>query len=146
IWTFGTHATLVGLPTKSCPKGTNSSSTTNDEVTFAAYPSQTTLQYYAPTSFNGNFGDNAAPQVLQMRTFLDFKFNSTGQDAGRYPPFPATAKTQDTPDYGPSSGHPAVVNHLYIDGSVHSLRKDIDVAAYMFVITRNGGDPYPPID
>ena len=44
--------------------------------------------------------------------------------------------------YGPSSGHPQVVNHLFGDGSVHSLLKDIDVATYMFLITKNGHDPY----
>ena len=31
------------------------------------------------------------------------------------------------------------------DGSVHCLSKQIDVSAYMFLITQNGGDPNPPI-
>ncbi len=49
------------------------------------------------------------------------------------------------PAYGPSSNHAAVVNHLMADGSVHSLSKQIDVAAYMFLITRNGSDPSPVV-
>jgi hypothetical protein len=49
-----------------------------------------------------------------------------------------------TPAYGPSSGHPGIVNHLYCDGSVRSLRKDIDYAEYFLAITRNGGDNKTP--
>jgi len=43
--------------------------------------------------------------------------------------------------YGPSSRHPGVVNHLFADGSVHGISKNIDVATYMFLITRAGGEP-----
>jgi hypothetical protein len=33
-----------------------------------------------------------------------------------------------------------------VDGSVHTIMNDIDVAAYMFMITREAGDPAPPTD
>ena len=45
------------------------------------------------------------------------------------------------PRFGPSSSHPQVVNHLFADGGVRSVNKDVDVATYMFLITRDGGDP-----
>ena len=35
---------------------------------------------------------------------------------------------------------PGVVNHLFTDGTVQSLSKNLDTAIYMFLITRNGGD------
>ncbi len=53
--------------------------------------------------------------------------------------------TPNCPVYGPSSGHSAIVNHLMADGSVHCLSKQIDCSAYMFLITKNGSDPNPPI-
>ena len=48
--------------------------------------------------------------------------------------------------YGPSSNHTGVVNHGMADGSVQSISEDIDAAAYMFLITRNGADPNAPLD
>ena len=41
--------------------------------------------------------------------------------------------------YGPHSHHYCVVNHGMADDSV---RKDFDVVAYMFMTTRDGGDPF----
>jgi type II secretory pathway pseudopilin PulG len=43
--------------------------------------------------------------------------------------------------YGPASRHPGVVNHLYADGSVHGVSQTVDLAAYMFLLTRAGGEP-----
>jgi prepilin-type processing-associated H-X9-DG protein len=45
-------------------------------------------------------------------------------------------------NYGPSSGHSNVVNHLFVDGHTASLPRDMDTSAYMFDITRKGNDPY----
>jgi prepilin-type N-terminal cleavage/methylation domain-containing protein len=50
------------------------------------------------------------------------------------------------PTYGPSAGHPQVVNHMFGDGSVKSIRKDISFASYLFLITRAGNDPYLDVD
>jgi len=41
---------------------------------------------------------------------------------------------------GPSSDHVDVVNHLFADCSVSSIRKDVDAAAYYFMITRCNDD------
>jgi prepilin-type N-terminal cleavage/methylation domain-containing protein len=43
--------------------------------------------------------------------------------------------------YGPSSRHPGVVNHLFADGSVHAVPREIDATLYMHLITRQGGEP-----
>ena len=45
--------------------------------------------------------------------------------------------------HGPSSHHPGIINHGFADGSVHPISNAIDAALYMFIITRNGGDPVP---
>jgi hypothetical protein len=89
---------------------------------------------------------------------LSFNFSPNGADANSYGTFQTGAtltsitganggtiqeSAPNTPLYGPSSGHPSIVNHLMGDASVHSLNKQMDVAAYTFLITRNGGDPNP---
>jgi hypothetical protein len=56
------------------------------------------------------------------------------------------AKPPSVPQYGPSSDHDGVVNHLFADGSAKKISDQIDAAAYMFLITRNGGDPAAPLD
>ena len=43
--------------------------------------------------------------------------------------------------YGPSSHHPGLVNHIFVDGSARSFSIDMDAAAYMFFITRSGREP-----
>jgi len=42
---------------------------------------------------------------------------------------------------GPGSRHPGVCNHLFVDGTARSIDIKIDPALYMFLITRDGGDP-----
>lgn len=42
--------------------------------------------------------------------------------------------------HGPSTPHSAVANHLFADGSAHSLDVTIDAKLYMFLITREGGE------
>ena len=57
---------------------------------------------------------------------------------------PSTAASEPI-RLGPSSDHSGVTNHLYADGSVHAISNAIDAAAYMFIITRNGGDSAPDL-
>ena len=57
-----------------------------------------------------------------------------------YPDSDSKIIVGNKPAYGLSAGHPSVVNHLFVDGTVRSLRKDIDYALYFFLITRNNGD------
>ncbi len=35
---------------------------------------------------------------------------------------------------------------MFADGSVHAISNAIDRALYMFVVTRNGGDPVPSVE
>ncbi len=156
VWTLGTDVTLVGLPTSG-----------SGAVTFQA--SSGTMNYASPTGFTGTFNQNGQANnpgsgYAAEWTFLQYSFEPGHGLGGNVsggilreawialalrvltpapPPTPRPLTTQ--PTYGPSSGHSAIVNHLMADASVHSLSKQIDVAAYMFLITKNGGDPVPTI-
>jgi prepilin-type N-terminal cleavage/methylation domain-containing protein len=138
-WALGTDVCLVGLPTS----GGGGSGSNSQPITFQQYTvGGSSGGYWAPTGYQGKMGNDIPDDSTfrQMRSYLDYDFRpNVGRDAGTYPTF-----DQNKPDYGPSSNHSGVVNHLYGDGSVRALRKDIDVASYMFMITRNGGEPNPP--
>ncbi len=124
-WMVGTEATLVGLPQKSSPTGDTP---------------QAPYNFFPPPGFDNTFGANLGVTNAGVRTFLSYDF-TTGADAGKYedPGFSKTA-----PAYGPSSGHPGIVNCGMADGSVQSLSKQIDAAAFFFMITKNGSDPFMP--
>jgi type II secretory pathway pseudopilin PulG len=126
LWTRPRDTVLVGLPTSG-----------DGAVSFAEQKYQG--EYFAPEGFNGRFWDHASQEVKAMRTFLNFDFRPGRADAGTYPAFDGSQ-----PAYGPSSGHKGIVNHCFCDGSVQAISKKIDPAAYMFVITRAGGDPHRP--
>ncbi len=117
-WAVGSEATLVGLP---------------PSVTFAlpTFASGRPVSYYAPTGFDGKYGDENCLDA--PRTYLDWDYEDP--DDGPYLP----GKNQGT--FGPGSPHPGMVNHLFVDAKVHSISTDIDPALYMFLITRDGGDP-----
>ena len=47
-------------------------------------------------------------------------------------------------NWGPSSEHAGgIVEHLFVDGSVHPLRDDIDASVYLHLVTRAGADDDP---
>jgi type II secretory pathway pseudopilin PulG len=121
-WIAGCDVNLVGM---------------NKAATYSQFQDKN-ASYWAPSGFNGNFYSEAASTIQSQRTFLAFNFRPGHKDAGTYP-----AGVGRTPAYGPSSPHPGVVNHLFCDGSVHSLRTDIDYAAYFFAITRDNGGQEP---
>ena len=77
-----------------------------------------------------------------MKTFLACNFTpSASQDT--YDGQDLTSKVVvHKPTWGPSSGHPAVANHLCGDGSVQTLNKRVNISAYFFFITKNGNDPF----
>jgi type II secretory pathway pseudopilin PulG len=129
-WIAGACATLVGVPLKNTYPS-------NTVVTFDAPDKD--MPFYRPTGFNGKFDKNASPTIKALRTYLAYDF-SPGAGKDVYPDPATTTIVGNRPTYGPSSGHPGVVNHLYVDGSVHSLKTDIDYAFYFFCITRNNGD------
>ncbi len=128
VWTVGEECALVGLPSQfRDPSGAMA------QIEFEKYAdgSQT---FYAPAGYNGKFEDDAAAEIRRLKTYLGYDFAAS--DPGPY------AGVGPASTYGPSSGHPGVVNHLLADGSARSISKGVDFAAFMFAITRDGGDPY----
>ncbi|MBN2578569.1 MAG: DUF1559 domain-containing protein [Pirellulales bacterium] len=155
VWVFGTDCTLVGVPLRS---RTYLATIGNNVGTLG-----TTATYYRPNGFDGKFGDEASATVAQLVTYLGYDFTPQGPPTDyysyqgvsalspamiTYPPnrVTKTVSTDGIRTAGPSSGHPGVVNHLFGDGTVRSLKKDIDYALYYFAITRAGNDPVGPID
>ncbi len=141
-WMWGEETTLYGLPsTLGCSSG---SCTGKFSTSSFAKPMINGVQasYYAPLDFNGQIGSSWNTTGLQ--TYLSYDFTpGTGANAGCFAkPFPVAQWNSNpvTALYGPSSAH-AVVMHGMGDGSVQALAKNIDPAAYMFLITRAGQDP-----
>ena len=123
-WMVGKEATLVGLPQKSSPTGTTPKAPYN---------------FFAPPGFDNTWGENSGVTKAGLRTFLSYDFSPQGADAGKYED-PGFGKT--SPAYGPSSSHPGVVNCVMGDASVRSISKQIDVANFFFLITKNNSDPF----
>jgi len=130
-WSLGWETSVVGLPT-AIP-----GYTPPDSVTFRN--DYDYGRYRHPTGFNGRF-DEESLVVNTFRTFL----GRTDYQNWWY--LPESADPYNPKEFGPQSSHPSVTNHLMVDGSVHTLSNTIDVAAYMFMITRESGDPAPPFD
>jgi hypothetical protein len=102
--------------------------------------------YCIPGHFPGVYGDdNTATSGL--RTYLAYDWDDPadqglgyGGDSGRW----CKGYSNSRADWGPNSGHPGVVNHLFCDGSAQSLAKTMDVNVYWFLITIANGDPFCP--
>jgi len=147
-WISGACATLVGLPYQNGTTVTITYSSMDANYPFTRPgPSSTT------TGFNGQFNELAGTAIQGYKTYLQYDFAVTNK--GKYPDpngdvtgstlgiFNLVTTAECT--FGPSAGHPSVVNHLFVDGAVRSLKKEIDFALYFFAITRNNGDPVGPI-
>jgi prepilin-type N-terminal cleavage/methylation domain-containing protein len=157
VWTYAPCCQIVGMPGPTLLTGQNyvagSTPCGTAPITFTNVATATS-EYWAPAGFvEGVYNRDAYSNMLynstycEFRTYLEFDFTPTGLDVGQYA-FELlalngpSAGTWVRTKYGPSAGHPQVVNHLFADGSVHSLMKSTDVATYFFLITRNGHDPY----
>jgi hypothetical protein len=160
-WLYATDTTLVGLPTMGVttkapatgsPNGMIPYGSTNYQgaVSFATTLTNGGQGFWAPVGLDTGSGPVYSPantnaQYMAGKTWLAFDFSKISGGRGCYPLFSGSATAgsfANQPDFGPSAGHPSVVNHLFVDGSVKSLAKDIDVATYMFMVTRAAGDPY----
>jgi type II secretory pathway pseudopilin PulG len=127
IWTYGEECVLVGLPSQGW-----------------APDRYMGTQYWVPhKSYNGQFDEEAPSDIQQLKTYLNYDYTKASETYEN-----STIKATSPPDpnqrtcrYGPSSGHPGVVNHLFADGTVHSVSKKVDFCLYFFLITRNNGDP-----
>lgn len=124
IWTYGRECVLVGLPSAGWSVILYNNS------------------YYAPNGFNGKFDEEAPDAIRALKTYLAYDF-ALG-DPSYYQHLESAALLQPNGrqcQYGPSSGHPGVVNHLLADGAVRSVSKKVDFCSYFFLITKNNGDP-----
>ena len=143
-WTVGRETILVGLP---------------DCVQFTAAVDNG-LPYAAPVGYSKNcFWDRSTIPPDNNMTYLLWDYGARPYDergvlsapgglVAEIPPaIPNSVRNPPKAvTFGPSSHHSGVINHGFADGSVQSLSEEIDAAAYMFLITRNGGDPNAPID
>jgi prepilin-type N-terminal cleavage/methylation domain-containing protein len=127
-WPIGWEATLVGLPTDR----------RFNAYDYVIFDNSYDLHFWHPLGYNGKTGDESGISPY-FRTYLSHDY-----ELWWYIPAVDMPLGQIGQKYGPSSHHRDVVNHLFVDASVHSLAKDIDVAVYMFLITRDGSDPSPP--
>jgi prepilin-type N-terminal cleavage/methylation domain-containing protein len=118
-WIAGSDATLVGMPKAE------------------SYLKWLGKSFWTSSDYTGGYYDCGGP--IMYPTYLQYDFMPGGANAGAYP-----ASVGRTPKYGPSSGHPATVNHLFGDGCVRSIRKDVDYCVYFFTITRDNNDPASP--
>ena len=98
--------------------------------------------------YNGSYYD--AGLAGDLLTYFSYEFGPTGKNTATYEldPLQPPCQIGTRPvgavvanEYGPSSGHPSVINCLFGDGSVRGVRKDVDAQALFFAITRNNNDP-----
>lgn len=147
-WIAGSDTCMVGIPTTQPTAGAQ----TGGSMGVAKYLN-TFFVLYGPTKYNGNYYDSGT--ATNIATFFSCEFGSTGKDTGKYgieynlDAVPTQLRTGAAVTsiwtkeayYGPSSGHPSVINCLFGDGSVRGVRKDVDAQALFFAITRNNNDP-----
>jgi prepilin-type N-terminal cleavage/methylation domain-containing protein len=124
-WAFGWESMLVGLPTALYA---------NDRVNFANHFNG---KFYHPYGFTGTYGNESNLPYL----FSTYLYHDYDKDSWYIPTMGVGLTQYWGQKYGASSGHGGTVNHLFVDGSVHAIKTDIDVALYMFLVTRNGHDP-----
>jgi len=116
-WQVGQYATLVGLP---------------PGYTFT--PPAQNQPYAVPKGFTiGQYEDNSTITPADLGTYLNYDYEDNAYDG--------TKEGTTAGKYGASSWHKGIVNHLFADNDVRALKANVDVALYMFVITRAGGDP-----
>jgi prepilin-type N-terminal cleavage/methylation domain-containing protein len=128
-WTVGLECQVVGLP-----------ATQSDY-----FQTDSNTPYYYPKNFMpaGQFWEDSQITPAYNRTYIGWKYDTDGPYDGGVPD---PAWSSPWPTEGPGSDHPATVNHLFGDGSVHGIAREVDAAFYMFIITRGNGDPTPPLE
>jgi prepilin-type N-terminal cleavage/methylation domain-containing protein len=144
-WIAGQDCSMVGIPTVAVTTGAQTGGT----ITPAKYLNSFYVLVGA-ARYNGNYYD--AGLAGNISTFFSCEFGISGKDHGKYyvefKPDQSPIEIRTPPVapnwdnyYGPSSGHPSVINCLFGDGSVRGIRKDVDAQALFFAITRNNNDP-----
>jgi len=134
-WTVGVECCVAGMPTAKL-NNTN-----------------TNFGYHAPNGYtpNKHYEESTITPADMNLTYLAWDYDGTAGTTGGPYDDSGIPKDGSGPQgmpsnpirKGPGSNHTGVTNHVFADGSVHSIRNAIDAALYMFVITRKGGDPTP---
>jgi hypothetical protein len=105
-----------------------------------------TAGYYAPVGHTAGYYDDDNAATVGMRTLLAYDWENPPDNTfySNTAEYPAKLACNGSTMYGPGSGHPSVVNHLFCDGSTKSIAKTVDVCVYFFLITRKNKDPFIP--
>ena len=129
-WTFGNETIIYGLGDDWRTGGTTLSyaAVTAGSRTYAAPTGYAVNNFWADSTANGT-------------TFMQDDPN-----APNYVDWAEGGATAGTAKIGGMGSHAGVTNHLLCDGSVQSIGSDMDTAAYHFLITRDGGEPFPPLE
>jgi prepilin-type N-terminal cleavage/methylation domain-containing protein len=139
-WIAGSDVNMVAIPTHIPPQSTT--------IT----PTRWNGSFYVlvgPSKYNGAYYE--AGLAGDLVTFFSLEYGPSGYNRGQYELDPLAAPCQQGTragssqgknyEYGPSSGHPTVINCLFGDGSVRGVRKDVDAQALFFAVTRSNSDP-----
>ena len=126
LWISGQQCMVDGLPQASMTLTTG-----------GTYP------FYRQSQFDNTFGDGSGVALASppVRTFLQMDFSPAGVVPLR-PTSMNIRRLLPLPQYGPSSAHPAVAIVAMGDGSVMAMNKRCDAANMLFLITKNGNDPF----
>jgi prepilin-type processing-associated H-X9-DG protein len=162
-WISGTDVNMIAIPTANPPQA-NVSLTTTTVKKFNS--PELSGSFFAIPGFNGRYDSRGG--TSNIVTFFNLEYGDheyydaeqkntihiIGKDAGTYPldpmggpPFNSSKCDRSCYGgnhaniFGPSSGHPSVINCLFADGSVHAVRKDVDASALFFAVTRANNDP-----
>lgn len=120
-WFIGMETMLVGLPPL--------------DVVGNRFEFELITHYWAPYAFTPGLYDEESTIARTYRTYLNWDYKTLGwyEDEGLAEDYVI--------HFGPSSHHRGITNHLFLDNSVQNIDNKIDVALYMFLITRDAGDP-----
>ena len=121
VWPIGAQMVICGFP----------------EQTFDDPSTHNQGKFYAPQGFTGGYGDES---TVTARNYLSWDYPPDGADPQYENPV-IGIQTEDECLIGPASDHSAGVNHVFADGAVRTLTREMDPALYMFLITRQGADP-----
>jgi len=136
-----------------------------DEVFLAAFPSPDNdgptivesntgldipINFHHPENFEYSLYGDDSP-IADKKSYANWDYKSDGsyespfdcanQPALTLPTDEDGNQLQPAPIKSVGSDHPAVINHVFADGAVHAVSKQVDPALYMFIVTRNNGDP-----
>jgi prepilin-type N-terminal cleavage/methylation domain-containing protein len=131
-WSWGLDASVAGLPTLVPGYSPIDAVGFRNDYDYG--------RFWHPTGFNGKFTKEES-DIPRLNP--EFRTHLGRQDYQTYWYMPVGPRLQQ---YGPMSQHRNITNHLFVDASVHGINNDVDIAAYMFMITREGSDPAPPTE